>query len=63
LADYHNAFSKYAVILNEFPDKIEGAGFLNEQIRQELKQFSEEELLVSTRTFLMRKPAVCDKGK
>jgi hypothetical protein len=63
LADYRNAFSRYAVILNEFSDKIEGAGFLTEQIRQELKQYSEEELLVSTKTFLMRKPAVLDKGK
>jgi glycosyltransferase involved in cell wall biosynthesis len=63
LADYRKVFTKYVDILNEFSDKVEGAGFLTEQIRQELKQFSEDELLVSTKTFLMRKPVVSGKSK
>jgi glycosyltransferase involved in cell wall biosynthesis len=58
LADYRNVFTRYADIIAEFSDKVEGASFLTEQIRLELKGFSEEELLTSTKTFLMRKPPV-----
>jgi len=63
LVDYRNIFARYVDILAEFSDKVEGAGFLTEQIRQELKQFSEEELLTTTKIFLMRKPAVSGKRK
>jgi glycosyltransferase involved in cell wall biosynthesis len=63
LVDYRNVFARYVDIIDEFSDKVEGDGFLTEQIRQELKQFSEEELLTTTRTFLMRKPAVFGKSE
>ncbi len=63
LVNYRNVFARYVDILAEFSDKVEGAGFLTEQIRQELKQFSKEELLTTTKTFLMRKPAVSGKRK
>ena len=54
-ADYRNIFAGYVDILQEYSDKIEGERFLTEKIRQELKQFSEEELLTTTKTFLARK--------
>jgi SAM-dependent methyltransferase len=56
LVDYRNIFARYVDILDEFSDKVEGEKFLTEEIRQELRQFSEEELLTATKTFLARKP-------
>ena len=50
--DYRRAFEPHVVVLKEFADKIEGQKFLTEDVRRELVQYSEEELLTAFKTVI-----------
>ena len=55
LEDYRIAFGRHVLVLKEFSDKREGQKFLTEDVRRELAQYSEEELLTAFKTVIARK--------
>lgn len=55
LEDYRRAFGLHVVVLEEFSDKVEGQKFLTDDVRRDLVQYSEEELLSVFKTIIAHK--------